>query len=185
MKQPDVTDEALMAAVVGGDRRAMETLLRRYGGPLLTFIRRMVGDHHRAEELFQDVFLRVWTKRRQFRTGQPFRPWLYTIARNCCRADYRRMRKRQAAALQGEAAASAAPGPSPADALLMSESAGLVAAAVAQLPERQREVVVLRVWIGLSYAEIAQAVCRTEATVRSHMHHALAGLRKLLDAKLS
>jgi RNA polymerase sigma-70 factor (ECF subfamily) len=56
---------------------------------------------------------------------------------------------------------------------------------VAQLPAQQRAVVVLRVWDGLSYAEIAEAVGRTEATVRSHMHHGLTALRKYLEPRLA
>jgi RNA polymerase sigma factor (sigma-70 family) len=64
------------------------------------------------------------------------------------------------------------------------ETAQLVAQAVATLPPAQRTVVVLRNWNGLAYAEIAQIVGRSEGTVRSHMHHALAGIRKYLEPRL-
>src|SRR5262245_49892609 len=59
-------DEWLMGQVALGKRECLEPLVRRYASPLLTFIRRMVGDAHRSEELFQDVFLAVWNKRTQY-----------------------------------------------------------------------------------------------------------------------
>jgi RNA polymerase sigma-70 factor (ECF subfamily) len=59
-----------------------------------------------------------------------------------------------------------------------------VAAAVAQLPEQQRTVVVLRVWNGLSYGEIADILACSEGTARSHMHHGLGALRKYLERRM-
>ena len=78
-----------MAQVALGQCDCLEPLVRRYASPLLTFIRRMVGDRHRSEELFQEVFLAVWTKRKQYRFPRPFKSWLYAIAANRCRLDYR------------------------------------------------------------------------------------------------
>src|SRR5438552_136846 len=82
-------DEWLMGQVVAGRADLMEPLVRRYATPLLTFIRRMVGDVHRSEELFQEAFLAVWAKRQQYRFPMPFKPWLYKIAVNKCRASFR------------------------------------------------------------------------------------------------
>jgi RNA polymerase sigma-70 factor (ECF subfamily) len=83
-------DEWLMGQVAAGRADRMEPLVRRYGTPLLTFIRRMVGgDVHRSEELFQEAFLAVWAKRAQYRFPMPFKPWLYRIAVNKCRAAFR------------------------------------------------------------------------------------------------
>ena len=65
-------DEVLMARVAPGNREAMTPLLRRLASPLLTFIRRMVGDRHRAEELFQDAFLAVWQHRGRYEFPRPF-----------------------------------------------------------------------------------------------------------------
>src|SRR5438270_11994312 len=83
------TDEWLMAQVAAGRRDHLEPLVRRYASPLLTFIRRMVGDPHRSEELFQEVFLAVWSKRQQYQFPRSFKNWLYTIALNRCRQDFR------------------------------------------------------------------------------------------------
>src|SRR5438270_449468 len=186
MNQQQAGDEWLMAQLALGRREHLEPLIRRYANPLLTFIQRMIGDRHRSEELFQEVFLAVWTKRRQYQFPRPFKAWLFAIALNKCRAAFRK-RRLASVALTDETAVVVPLGaePTPADAAIATETAALVASAVTRLPPQQRAVVVLRVWDGLSYAEIAAAVGRTEATVRSHMHHGLAALRKFLEPRLS
>ncbi len=67
------SDETLMTQVGQGQRDCLTVLMRRYATPLLTFICRMVGDRHRSEELFQDVFLAVWTGSRQYRYPLKFK----------------------------------------------------------------------------------------------------------------
>jgi RNA polymerase sigma-70 factor (ECF subfamily) len=176
-------DEWLMAQVALGKRDFLEPLIRRYASPLLTFIQRMVGDAHRSEDVFQEVFLAVWAKRHQYQFPRPFKAWLYAIAANQCHAQARK--RPLASAAFSEDCATTAEGTSPADTAIATETAALVSAAVAQLPTQQRAVVALRVWNGLSYAEIAEALERTEPTVRSHMHHGLAALRKYLEPRLS
>lgn len=184
MKRSQERDEWLMAQVAQGERDCLEVLVRRYAAPLLTFITRMVGDRHRGEELFQDVFLAVWVKRHLYQFPRPFKPWLYTIAANKCHAAARG-RRAVVHALDDEGPqAPSAAGPAPEDSLVATETAALVAEAVTRLPPQQRAVVVLRIWDGLSYAEIAETVGRTEATVRSHMHHGLATLRRTLEPRL-
>lgn len=170
-------DEFLMSKVAAGRGELLEWLVRRHAAGLLTFLARMTGDHHHAEELFQEVFLAVWLKRSQYQYPRPFRPWLYTIALNRCRADYR---GRKPSPLPLGEESSPDPDASPADAAVSAETAAQVSRAVTRLPPQQRAVVVLRVWQGLAYGKIAQIVGCAEGTVRSHMHHALASLREEL-----
>ena len=177
-------DETLMAKVVRGQSRALEPLVRRHADGLLTFIRRMVVDHHRGEELFQDVFLAVWTKRHLYEFPRPFKPWLYAIALNKCRAFFRSRGQRDLS-LNGEAAAEpAAPDVSPPERVIADETDRQVLAAVHGLPPQQRAVVLLRVWDDLPYAAIAEVVGCNEGTVRSHMHHGLLALRRSLAPRL-
>jgi RNA polymerase sigma-70 factor (ECF subfamily) len=176
-------DEWLMSQVASDRRDCLAPLVRRHASPLLTYIRRMVGDQHRSEELFQEVFLQVWVKRRLYQYPRPFRPWLFAIATNHCRASFRSA-KPPNLPLDEALAAPTDRGPSPADSLVASETAALVSTAVAELPEQQRSVVVLRVWNGLSYAEIGGIVGVTEETARSHMSHGLKSLKKRLEPKL-
>jgi RNA polymerase sigma-70 factor, ECF subfamily len=184
MNQAKQTDEWLMAQVAAGQREHLAVLLRRYASPLLTYLERMAGDHHRGEELFQDVFLRVWIKRGTYRFPRPFRAWLFAIATNHCRSAYRRSGPRPVSLTEDAPDGLTAPGESPFEAAVATETASLVAAAVEQLPPQQREVVVLRNFSGLSFGEIAQAVGCSEPTARSHMHHALGGLRRFLERRV-
>ncbi|MCA9222069.1 MAG: sigma-70 family RNA polymerase sigma factor [Planctomycetales bacterium] len=177
------TDEWLMAQVAAGRRELLTVLVRRYANPLLTFLVRMTNDHHRAEELFQEVFLQVWLKRRQYQAPRPFRSWLFAIAANHGRAAFRRARPRDAS-LDGAGEPLSVSGSSPIDAAIAVETCEAVAAAVAQLPAKQRQVIVLRIWNGLSFAEIAQAIGAAEVTARSHMHHGLNAMRRYLEPKL-
>ena len=179
-------DEWHMAQVALGKREHLEPLVRRYASRLLTFIQRMIGNRHRSEELFQEVFLAVWQKRRQYKFPRSFKSWLYAIAVNRCRATFRRATIPAIVSLSNEETSwdPPAPDPPPSETVIATETVALVVKAVMRLPRRQREVVVLRVWEGLSYAEIAKVIHRSEATVRSHMHHALTGLREYLEPRL-
>src|SRR4051794_18486544 len=89
MHSDDYRDEDMMAQVARGHAQLLEKLIRRHANALLAFIRRLVGDQHHSEELFQEVFLTVWTKRHQYEFPRSFKNWLYTIALNKCRARFR------------------------------------------------------------------------------------------------
>ena len=184
MQSEHRSDEWLMRAVARGGREHVATLVRRYANPLLTFIQRMVGDRHRAEELFQEVFLAVWTSRETYKHPRPFRPWLFGIALNKCRAAFRKPMPWPMVMDDESPDPPVAGGPSPPEAVMACETAGLVAAGVARLPPGQRMVLVLRIWNGLSYGEIAETMDVTPATVRSHMFHALAAMRKYLEPRM-
>ncbi len=184
MEPRNYSDEALMREVGLGGTEAIGVLLHRYASPLLTFIERTVGNRHRAEDLFQEVFLDVWTYRRRYCYPRPFRPWLFGIALNKCRADMRRSNHRPMRLDDCPTASPIASDPPPSEAAAGAETAALVAEAVARMPPTQRAVVTMRVWNGLSYAEIAEAIGCAEPTVRSHMFHGLASLRKHLEPRL-
>ena len=186
MNEANQSDEWLMGQVARGRREPLETLVRRYASSLLTYLERMVGNRHEAEELFQDVFLAAWKKRKTYKFPRTFRSWLFAIATNRCRLAFRRARP--VIPLPSADAMESAPlaaGPSPVEAAVAVETAHLVKAAIAQLPPQQRMVIVLRNWNGLSFGEIAQIAGRSEGTVRSHMHHALAGIRRYLEPRMT
>lgn len=180
----DQSDEGLMLAAVSGQREAMNALLRRYANSLLTFILRMTGNQHRAEELFQEVFLAVWAYRRRYRYPRVFRSWLFGIAVNKCRAEFRRHARTPASLDDCPDNCPASTDPPPIDALTATETAELVAAALGRLSPGQREVVVLRIWQERSYPEIAETLDCAESTVRSQMFHGLAALRRYLEPRL-
>ena len=181
MELAQETDEQLMQKVAAGQRKPLSILLRRYASPLLTFICRMNGDHHRSEDLFQDVFVVVWTSRRRYRFPRSFRSWLFGIAVNKCRAEFR-SRKEPYSSLKTPELTATSPGPT--EGAIAVETANLVEQAVMRLPPQQRSVVVMKTWNNFSYSEIAGVLNCTESTVRSNMFHALESMRKYLEPKV-
>jgi len=177
-------DEDLMAKVAAGNRDAMTPLVRRFATPLLTFIQRMLGNRHRAEEVFQDVFLAVWQNRRRYQYPRPFKSWLFGIAANKCHDDYRKFDAAiEALSFEPRVPAGSNCG-SPVETAIATETATLIAQAVAKLPPQQRAVLVLRIWNGQEYSEIAVTLDRTESTIRSEMLHALRTMRRYLEPRL-
>lgn len=182
-RQP-ISSEELMRRVQAGNRQDLSLLMRRYANPLLTFLERMTGDHHLSEELFQETFLVVWTDRSRYEYPKAFRLWLFGIAANKCRSEVRSRHRRASFLGQLQTQSDSVKSKTPLDSAVATETASLVENAVLQLTEQQREVVVLRVWSGLSYQAIGEALNRTEGTVRSHMCHALSSMRKFLEPRL-
>lgn len=178
MHEDTLSDEQLMKLSAEGDSNSFESLIRRYARPLMTLINRMTGRYHRSEEVFQEVLLSCWKNRTQYQYPRSFKAWLYAIAINRCRQVYRK--KDNSVSNQEAAVEMATTEQMPDDFVIGKEVSELLKDAVERLPEQQRAVVVLRIWSGLSYREIAEAVDKTESTVRSYMFHALNNLRERL-----
>ena len=181
-----------MAAYQRGDASAFAELVERHEKPLWNFLRRFVNDAAAAEDLLQETFMRVVKHREHYRPDTKFSTWLYTIARNLCIDHSRRARHRRALSLDGKGPARDSDPDRRLHDALADQQAGserhamnreLVAKvdrAVAALPDAQREVFVMREVLGLPFAEIAQAVEASEATVKSRMRYALEALREAL-----
>jgi RNA polymerase sigma factor (sigma-70 family) len=184
MLPDDGRDEDVMVQVARGQGQLLERLVRRHATPLLTFIRRLVGDRHHSEEIFQDVFLSVWTKRHQYEFPRSFKNWLYAIALNKCRESFR-ARGLPEVPLAGQEVLDPSTEASPAESAMAAETAETVSRAVLTLPPQQRAVVTLRVWENMPYPRIARIVGCSEATARSHMHLGLVALRRVLRPRLS
>ena len=185
----DSADEVLLAAYREGDSAAFEMLLGRYRGPLFNFLLRSARDRGRAEELYQDVWMKVIERCDEFRGDAKFSTWLYTIARNLCIDHQRKMKFRGHASLDAPQASSGQPigervssfGPST-EQLAAGRLVGeRIAHAVEGLPDEQREVFLLRQLQGLAFKEIAQVVGVPANTVKSRMRYALERLQQTLS----
>ncbi len=184
----DATDEQLMLRFQGGEAGAFELLLRRHRGPAFSFLVRLTGDRPRAEDLLQETWLRVVAAAPRWEPRARFRTWLYTVARNLAADEARRRALRRADPLDApgpggaspaEALADGAPGPDlAADGALLRPR---LEAALAALPEEQREVFLLREYAGVPFAEIAEITGVPAPTVKSRMRYALEGLRRTLE----
>ncbi len=188
----DETDEQLMHAYREGNARAFELLLARHERKVWNFLRRSVGDAALAEDLLQEVFLRVIKARLEWKGEAKFTTWVYAIARNLCVDHARRAVHRDARSLDAPTRVDDEAGETLHDRLATDarDAEGLasdgqvrarVDAAVAALPPDQREVFLLREVMDMPFAEIAVVVGAPEPTVKSRMRYALERLREALD----
>ena len=185
----DLSDELLLAAYREGDSQAFETLLIRYRGPIFNFLLRSARDRGRAEELYQDVWMKVIERCDDFRGDAKFSTWLYTIARNLCIDHQRKMKFRGHASLDAPQSQSARPvgervssfGPSTEQLATGGLVRERIAHAVEELPDEQREVFLLRQLQGLAFREVAEVVGAPVNTVKSRMRYALEHLQRALS----
>lgn len=177
VRSPD-EDVALMLAFRSGDAAAFDALFRRWSGPLLRYLDRMLRDLAAAEELVQEVFIRVHRARGRYRPDARFSTWLYRIATNLALNELRRPRHRAVHRSTDEASAAplADPGPTTEDVVDARRRGAIVAVALGELPEKQRAALCLSAVEGLSYAEVAEALEVTEKAVKSLVHRARSSL---------
>jgi RNA polymerase sigma-70 factor (ECF subfamily) len=171
------TDSRLIERVGRGDRDAFEQLYRRFARPVLAMALRQLGDHGRAEDAAQEAFAAVWRSARSYRSERgSASAWLYAVARHAI-IDRARQRREQAAEIPDEASAEAGPDQRAEESWLTWR----VHAALEQLPERERAVIELAYWSGLSQAEIASYLDVPLGTVKTRTRTGLARLSGLLD----
>jgi RNA polymerase sigma-70 factor (ECF subfamily) len=177
------SDERLMLRFQGGDVRAFEDLVRRHRTPVFSFLLRLVRERGRAEDLCQETFLRLVRAAGGWQPRAPFRTWLYAVARNLAFDDARRQAFRRVEPLDDPArAAAASDDPAPDRAAEAALVRPKLEAAIAALPDEQREVFLLREHAGLRFHEIAEVTGVPENTVKSRMRYALEALREKLEA---
>jgi RNA polymerase sigma-70 factor, ECF subfamily len=174
-------DAAMVRAFLHGDERAFQELVERYQTRLLNFIYRTIGDRERAEDLVQEVFIRVYRHIHRFDTTKKFSTWIYTIASNLAKNELRNRsrnplilfqtitsnREENERPLQFEDNTSR-----PDDLFEKRHLRQLVEATVDQLPEHHRQVFVLREIEGKSYEEIADITDCNLGTVKSRLNRA-------------
>lgn len=189
----DPSDEELLRRFNDGDAEAFERLVRRYERPLYNFILRSVRRPERADELLQDVFMKVVQRSGEFRGSSKLSTWLYTIARNLCIDHSRKMVFRRHKSLDapgrsepGEEGPSlldrtASAEPAVDRAVIAEDLRARIAVAVEELPEEQREVFLMRQVQGMAFKEIAEVVGVPENTVKSRMRYALERLQRALS----
>lgn len=184
-------DAELMMAFIGGDEGAFYELVRRHRGPLVNFLFRHVWDRHKAEDMAQEVFTRLFEHREQYRPQGKFKTYLYRIATNLWIDSCRRAGRRpqmlsldQPAGGEDEGGSFADmvvdPYRTPQTAMDRSELMGAIKQAISALPEEQQLVFNLSESQGLKYNEIATALDIPLGTVKSRMHLAVKKLKGLL-----
>jgi len=186
-------DTALVSACLADDSRAFEVLVERYQVRLLNFVYRTIGDRDRAEDLVQEVFIRVYRHLGRFDRSKKFSTWIYTIASNLAKNELRNRSRSPLVLFQAIKAKF-----EDEDRPLQFEDEGnrpddlyrkrllreQVEAAVQQLPAHHREVFVLRELEGNSYEEIAEITGVQLGTVKSRLNRARAAFAEIIEPLL-
>jgi RNA polymerase sigma-70 factor (ECF subfamily) len=174
----DWDDATLMRSLAEGETEALGELVHRYQDRALSLAYRMLGNWPAAEDTVQEAFLRVYRAAPRYHPSARFMTWLYRIVTNLCLDERRKVRKAPVA-LPDE---TTLPDPAPAeDPVEADERARMVREAVADLPHRQRAVLVLHRYERLSYAEVAEVTGWSASAVESLLVRAYAQLRKRLS----
>jgi RNA polymerase sigma-70 factor (ECF subfamily) len=173
-------DAVLLARFQGGDARALDALLARHEVALFQFLVGMLRDHHLAEDVLQETFVRA-LERLDGVDGDHLRGWLFTVAYHQALLARRRQKSRPATAL-ASAAEPAAIGPGPSEVAEQRDDARLVGRLLDSLPASQREVIRQRVFEGKRFREIAATLGCPLNTALARMHEGLKRLRLLSEA---
>jgi len=194
--EPDekTTDEDLMGRVRLGNKHAFEVLICRHQRSVLNFILRFMGNRSDAEDLTQELFLRIWKAAGTYKPKAKFTTWLYRIASNLCINKQRAIRIRRLFANshsqeQGQGSKDAfiigegAEHLTPENHLIDSEQSIQLLNALNELPTSQRLAIVLKIYDEISYQEISQIMGRSISAVDSLLIRAKKNLRKKLTGK--
>jgi RNA polymerase sigma-70 factor (ECF subfamily) len=186
----DAEDIRLMALASAGDMAAFEQLVERHQRMVVGTVGRMLGTNSDAEDIAQQVFVRVWKNLKRYEPRAKFTTWLLKITRNLVFNELRRRSRHPAVPLQSETDEEERPlkdeqAVAPDSALLDQELQEAVDAAIAELPETQRMAVILRRYEELSYEEIAEALDQSVSAVKSLLFRARTELRENLKRYLS
>lgn len=184
------SDDQLMWRIqTQDDSQAFAELLGRWAPAVQRLCFRMIGDRHRAEDLTQETFTRIYARRKEYKAEAKFSTYLWRVALNLCYDELRRLQRRGESPLEeqpddivgnGWAVAEV----SPDTALLKEERARLVREALLRLPDMLRAVVVLRHYESLKFREVAAVLGVPEGTVKSRMAEALNQLHRELTRVL-
>jgi RNA polymerase sigma-70 factor (ECF subfamily) len=173
----DDSDEALMAQVARGDRRAYQQLARRHLPAMLGLARRILGNAADAEDVAQEAMLRVWTHAPRWQPLAAFRTWLTRVVVNLCLD-----RKRRAPWVALEAAGEIEdPAPDAGERAEAAERERRLTAAIAELPARQRAAIMLTYGEGMSNAQVAEMLDATVSAVETLLVRGKQNLRRALD----
>ncbi|KAF1708579.1 RNA polymerase subunit sigma [Pseudoxanthomonas kalamensis DSM 18571] len=178
----DPTDESLMLAYAAGDVAAFEQLYARHRNRLYRFLLRQLRDGALADELFQDIWQKVIAARESWKPEAAFGTWLFRIAHNRLTDHWRALKHRPPAPENADERVARVPDPdTPERQLSEFEQRRRLQLALAELPEEQREVVVLRLEQELTLEEIGEITGVGRETVKSRLRYAMDKLRARLN----
>ncbi len=186
----EASDVALMLRVRDGDLEAFETLVTRHQHSVVGTAAKMLGGAADAEDIGQQVFVRVWKHAARYQPSAKFTTWLMTITRNLVFNELRRRRRSQQVSMDADEGDTIRhqfvdeQAVAPSEEMLDSELHEAIDAAIASLPETQRLAIVLRRYEGMPYEEIAEVLKTSVPAVKSILFRARAELKARLKKYL-
>ena len=178
------SDVELMLALKAGDENAFTELVDRHRDAVVNLAYRYLGNKTDAEDLAQEVFLKVHRARDRYEPAAKFTTWLYRVAANACLNEVRDRRRRPTFAAGTLEDPPAADGASPVEEAERSELRERVRQALAELPERQRMALLLNKFHGLGYEEMADSLGMTVPAVKSLLVRARENVRQAIEPYL-
>ncbi|WP_426749381.1 RNA polymerase sigma factor [Myxococcus sp. Y35] len=184
------SDAQAMLKVAAGDRQAFAWLFDRYHASVARFAFRFVGDRERAEELTQDIFVKLYRNARAYQPTARFKTFLFRVATNHCLNELRRGEYRMTptsssapdAAETGGVEVEGAQGDRPDAALEGRELEQAVSAALADMSARERAAFTMCRFEGMAYRDIAEALEASESAVKSLIHRATLAVARRIEA---
>jgi RNA polymerase sigma-70 factor (ECF subfamily) len=177
-------DTDLISRAAGGDTSAFQALVERHRSMVYRAAYQFAGNHHDAEDIAQEVFIKVYRSLDRFRQDAQLTSWMYRIVMNAC-IDHRRRQRPAIAAPFGEEAEqrmlnTPEDTPGPEDRAYAGELGQVLESEIGRLPNGQRIVFVMRHHQGMKLCEIAEALGLAEGTVKRQLHAAVHRLRQAL-----
>jgi len=184
-----MTDAQLVQKFLNGDVNAFNTLVWRWEKNLYNFVLRYIGDKEEAKDICQKVFVRSYKKLNRLRDPEKFSTWLYQIAVNLCRDEYKRKNRRRMLSLEALNENRNGENPiarleddvakNPDSITHAQDMKELLKLALQIIPEEQRAVIIMKEYQGLKFTEIADILETPVNTTKSRMYYGLSALRKI------
>ena len=171
-----MTDEQVMEAVKNGDLQQASLLFERYNKRLFNFLARMTQDRDLAEDLTQNVFLRMIRYRNSYRTGLTFRSWIYQVARNVFSDHYQASKNKKADSISIDKIGGNIMDNEEGNQI--EEQERILRRSMALLNDEQRELLVLTRFQHMKYEELATMMDTTVANIKVKVHRAIGKLRE-------
>ncbi len=176
------TEKSLIDSCLNGNSNSFSFLIKLHRKPLFTYLYRLCGDKGIAEDMFQETLLKVWQNLKKYNEQNKFSSWLFSIAHNVA-VDTLRKRKVRNNIIYMDEIHEPDNNLNPFTILIAKESGAKISNAINKLPEKQKQVFLLRQHGEMTFKEIAELLKEPINTVLGHMHYAVDKLRKELTEK--
>jgi RNA polymerase sigma-70 factor (ECF subfamily) len=185
----EAMDQELMLRVRKGERRAFEELFARFKGPIMSYIYRFISDRDRAEDICQEVFLRVWRARESYEPRAKVSTWLWTLAHNVAIDELRKKTEQPLQQNQDEEGSRIpdllerieSPLASAEEQLIENARESNVQACIGKLSEQQRDALLMKIHAELSYDEIAETLKTNAGAIKALIYRAKLALIACLE----